>query len=93
MIVVALTARDPSKGSAVIMRKARHIDISSRLEATKQLGLVKDYRIEWPERSLRAPRVTVRGTAAFPTQITRNYLTSLIGHLVPTREIVVTRDF
>lgn len=74
------------------MRRARHIDISSRLETTKQLGLVEDYRIEWPEKSLRAPRVTVRGCPAFPTQITRNYVASLIGHLVPTREIVITRD-
>jgi len=74
------------------MRKAQHIDISSRLEATKQFGLVEDYRIEWREKSLCPPRVIIRGRSSFPTQVTRNYVTSLIGHLVPTREIVITRD-
>jgi hypothetical protein len=74
------------------MRKARHIDISSRLEATKQFGLVEDYRIEWREKSLCPPRVTIRSRSTFPVQVTRNYVASLIGHLVPTRDIVVTRD-
>jgi hypothetical protein len=73
------------------MRKARHIEISSRLEATKQFGLVEDYRIDWPtESSLRAPRITVRRREAYPAQITRNYVTTLLEPLVPSREIVVT---
>lgn len=75
------------------MRKARHIDISSRLEATKQLGLLEDYRIEWQRNSLRAPRVTVLGRPTFPAQVTKNYVAILLGHLVPTREIVVTRSY
>lgn len=93
--MTALNA-DTIKGDAAalraIMRKARHIDISSRLETTKQFGLVEDYRIEWREKSLCPPRVFIRGRSSFPEQITRNYVTSLIGHLVPTREIVITRD-
>ncbi len=72
------------------MRKARHIEISSRLEITKQFGLVEDYRIDWPHGpSLRAPRVTVRGRSAYPVQLTRNYVTTLLDPLVPSREIVV----
>lgn len=74
------------------MRKALHIEISSRLEATKQFGLVEDYRIDWPARkSLRAPRITVRGRASYPVQVTRNYVTSLLEQFVSAREIVVTR--
>jgi hypothetical protein len=73
------------------MGKARHIDISTRLEATKRLGLVQDYQIDWPERSFCAPRVTVQGRPSSPAQVTKNYLTSLLGELVPAREIVVTR--
>lgn len=73
------------------MRKARHIEISSRLEVTKQFGLVEDYRIDWPHgTSLRAPRVTVRRHEAYPVQVTRNYVTTLLEQLVPSREIVVT---
>ena len=75
------------------MRKARHIDISSRLEATKQLGLVEDYRIDWPEKSLCAPHVTVLARNGYPQTVTKNYVSILIGHLVPTREIVVTRNY
>lgn len=73
------------------MRKARHIEISSRLEATKQFGLVEDYRIDWPQGTgLRGPRVTVRRREAYPVQVTRNYVTSLLEPFVPSREIVVT---
>lgn len=72
------------------MRKARHIDISSRLEATKQFGLVEDYRIDWPHGS--PPRVTVRSRPAYPVQMTRNYVTSLLEPLVPSRHIVVTQN-
>jgi len=73
------------------MRKARHIEISSRLEVTKQFGLVEDYRIDWPTgSSLRAPRITVRRREVYPAQITRNYVTTLLEPLVPSREIVVT---
>ena len=76
-----------------MMRKARHIDISSRLEATKQFGLVEDYRIDWPHGSpLRAPRVTVRSRSAYPLQMTRNYVTTLLEPLVPSRHIVVTQN-
>lgn len=75
------------------MRKARHIDISLRLEATKQLGLLDDYRIEWPDKSFCPPRVTVFGRSSFPAQVTKNYVAILLAHLVPTREIVVTRNY
>jgi hypothetical protein len=75
------------------MRKARHIDISVRLEATKRLGLVEDYRIDWPEKSLCSPHVTVIARSAHPQTVTKNYVSILIGHLVPTREIVVTRNY
>jgi hypothetical protein len=73
------------------MRKARHIDISTRLEVTKQLGLVEDYRIDWREKSLCAPRVTVSARPATPQQVTKNYVAILLEQLVPAREIVVTR--
>ncbi|MGD9836324.1 MAG: hypothetical protein AB7F72_01600 [Afipia sp.] len=73
------------------MRKARHLEISSRLEVTKQFGLVEDYRIDWPQgTSLRAPRVIVRRREAYPVQVTRNYVTTLLEPFVPSREIVVT---
>lgn len=72
------------------MRKARHIDISTRLEATKRLGLLEDYRVDW-HKPLGAPRVTVHGRAAYPAQITKNYIADLLAELVPAREIVVTR--
>jgi hypothetical protein len=74
------------------MRKARHIDISTRLEATKRLGLVEDYRIDWHYNALAAPRVTVRGRPSSPVTVTRSYVATLLGSLVPAREIVVTRD-
>lgn len=73
------------------MRKARHIDIASRLEVTKQFGLVEDYRIDWPSGgpSLRPPRVTVRRREAYPVTLTRNYVTSLLEPFVLSRDIVV----
>ncbi|MEW6766545.1 MAG: hypothetical protein AB1342_00795 [Pseudomonadota bacterium] len=74
------------------MRKSRHIDISSRLEATKQPGLVEDYRIDGREKSLCAPHVTMIGQSAMPAQVTKNYVAILLARLVPTREIVVTRN-
>ncbi len=73
------------------MRKARHIDISNRLEATKQLGLVEDYRIDWREKFLCAPRVTICARATTPRQVTKNYVAILLEQLVPAHEIVVTR--
>ena len=42
-------------------RKARHIDIFARLEATKRLGLVEDYRIDWQPSALSAPRLELLG--------------------------------
>jgi hypothetical protein len=71
--------------------QARYIDISARLEATKRLGLVEDYQIDWPEKTVCASRVTVQGRPSWPAQVTKNYLASLLGELVPAREIVVTR--
>lgn len=87
--------QDHQKGSGTCrnqpMRKARHLEISSRLEVTKQFGLVEDYRIDWPQgTSLRAPRVTIRRREAYPVQVTRNYVTTLLEPFVPSREIVVT---
>lgn len=86
--------QDHQKGSGTRrnqpMRKARHLEISSRLEATKQFGLLEDYRIDWPHgTSLRAPRVTIRSREAYPVQVTRNYVTTLLEPFVPSREIVV----
>lgn len=76
-----------------MIRKARHIDISSRLEATKQFGLVEDYRIDWPQGAqLRTPRVTIRSRSVYPVQMTRNYVTTLLEPLVPSRDIVVTAE-
>lgn len=72
------------------MRKARHIDIATRLEATKRLGLLEDYRVDW-DKPLGAPRVVVRGRSVYPAQITKNYIVDLLAELVPTRGIVVTR--
>jgi len=72
------------------MRKARHIDIASRLEVTKQFGLVEDHRIDGPsDPSLRPPRVTVRRREAYPVTLTRSYVTSLLDPFVPSRDIVV----
>jgi uncharacterized membrane protein len=51
---------------------------------------VEDYRIDWPQgTSLRAPRITVRRREAYPVQVTRNYVATLLEPFVPSREIVV----
>lgn len=71
------------------MRKARHLAISSRLEATKQHGLVEDYVIEWQAHSFSPPRIRVRGRSSTPAQMTLNYVSSLLGALVPSRSIVI----
>lgn len=73
------------------MRKARHLAISSRLEATKRHGLVEDYAIEWPVSNFSPPRVKVRSRAQFPPQLTLNYVATLLGPLVPSRSIEVVR--
>ena len=73
------------------MRKARHLAISSRLEATKRHGLVEDYAIEWPLSNFASPRVRVRSRAQVPSQMTLNYEATLLGSLVPTRAIEVER--
>lgn len=73
------------------MRKARHIDISTRLEATKRLGLLEDYKVDW-DKPFAAPRVTVRGRQSCPAQITKNYIADLLAELVPSRGIVVMRS-
>jgi hypothetical protein len=46
--------------------------------------------VDW-DKPLGAPRITVRGRAAYPAQITKNYIADLLAELVPAREIVVTR--
>lgn len=71
------------------MRKARHLAISSRLEATKQHGLLEDYAIEWQRHSFSPPRIRVRGRASTPAQMTLNYISSLLGSLVPSRSIEI----
>jgi hypothetical protein len=73
------------------MRKARHLAISSRLEATKRHGLVADYAIEWPASNFSPPRVRVRGRDQFPAQLTLNYIAALLGSLVPSRAIEIER--
>lgn len=71
------------------MRKARHLAISSRLETTKQHGLLQDYAIEWTSGRFSPPRIKVRGLASHPAQMTRNYIASLLGSLVPSRSIEI----
>jgi hypothetical protein len=73
------------------MRKARHLAISSRLEATKRHGLVEDYVIAWPASNFSPPHIKVRGRAQFPAQMTLNYVAALLASLVPTREIEIER--
>jgi hypothetical protein len=73
------------------MRKARHLAISSRLEATKRHGLVADYAIEWPGSNFSPPHIRVRGRDQFPAQLTLNYIAALLGSLVPSREIEIER--
>jgi hypothetical protein len=73
------------------MHKARHLAISSRLEATKRHGLVEDYAIEWSGGNFSPPNVRVRGRSQFPPQLTLNYVAALLGSLVPTRAIKIER--
>ena len=73
------------------MRMARHLAISSRLEASKRHGLVEDYAIEWPISNFSPPRVKVRNRAQFPAQLTLNYVATLLGSLVPSRAIEIER--
>jgi hypothetical protein len=73
------------------MRKARHLAICSRLEATKQHGLVQDYAIVWPASNFSPPHIKVRGHAQFPPQLTLNYVAALLATLVPAREIEIER--
>jgi hypothetical protein len=73
------------------MRKARHLAISSRLEATKRHGLLEDYVIEWPVSNFSPPRVRVRSRSRFPDQLTLNYVATLLGSLVPSRSIEIQR--
>ena len=73
------------------MRKARHLAISSRLEATKRHGLVEDYAIDWQSGHFAPPRIRVRSRAQVPSQLTLNYVASLLGRLVPTRAIEIER--
>ena len=73
------------------MRKARHLAISSRLEASKRHGLVEDYAIEWPISNFSPPRVKVRNRAQFPEQLTLNYVATLLGSLVPSGAIEIER--
>jgi len=71
------------------MRKARHIEISTRLEITKRHGLVDDYRIEWQRHSFRPPQVTVKGRSSVPAQVTKNYIMMLLAPLVASQRIRV----
>ena len=73
------------------MRKARHLAISSRLEATKRHGLVEDYAIDWQGGHFSPPRIRVRARPQVPAQLTLNYLVALLGALVPTRAIKIER--
>jgi hypothetical protein len=75
----------------VRMRKARHLAISSRLEASKQHGLLEDYAIEWQRHSFSPPRIRIRGRASTPTLMTLNYIASLLGSLLPSRVIEIER--
>ena len=73
------------------MRKARHLAIFSRLEATKQYGLVEDFSIEWPTSNFSPPRIRGRSRAQVPAQLTLNYVSTLLEALVPTRAIEIER--
>jgi len=72
------------------MRKARHPDISRRLEITKHHGLVEDYRIEWPPVAFRAPHVTVKGRTTIPAIVTKNYVAALLAPFIASDHIHIT---
>lgn len=72
------------------MRKARHIEISTRLEITKRHGLVDDYRIDWPG-VFRPPHVTVKGRTTVPAQVTKNYVSALLAPYLASNHIRVTQ--
>ncbi len=75
------------------MRKARHLAISSRLEATKRHGLVEDYAIEWPVSNFSPPRVQGPRPCPVPgRRLTLNYVAALLGSLVPSRAIEIERN-
>jgi hypothetical protein len=71
------------------MRKARHLDISNRLEVTKRYGLLDDYRVEWQQRSFSSPHITVKGRASVPHQVTRNYVATLLAPFIASPRIDV----
>ncbi|MEW6639002.1 MAG: hypothetical protein AB1586_00755 [Pseudomonadota bacterium] len=72
------------------MRKARHFNIATRLETTKRFGLVEDYRISWQPHSLQPPHITVRGRTSVPPEVTKGYVSALLGPFVASRHISVT---
>ncbi len=71
------------------MRKAQHLDITTRLEATKRHGLVDDYIVEWPG-AFASPHVIVKGRTSVPAQVTKNYLSALLASYVPSEHIRIT---
>jgi hypothetical protein len=73
------------------MRKAQHIAIVSRLEATKQHGLLRDYDIRWDAGRFAKPRIIISAIDHRPEQMTRNYITQLLATLVPSRAIEMAR--
>jgi hypothetical protein len=83
-----LVACNASTGPT-LMRKARHLDISNRLEVTKRHGLVDDYRVEWQRRSFCPPHVTVKGRTSVPRQVTKNYVAMLLAPFVASERIDV----
>ncbi|UTD27195.1 hypothetical protein [Bradyrhizobium sp. WD16] len=60
------------------MGKARHLEISTRLEITKRHGRVDDYRIDWSG-AFQPPHVTVKGRTTVPAQVTKNYASALLA--------------
>jgi hypothetical protein len=71
------------------MRKARHLEISTRLEITKRHGLLDDYSVAWQAKSFRPPRITVKGRTSIPRQVTKHYIATLLAPYVASQRIEV----
>lgn len=72
------------------VRKTRHFNITNRLETTKRFGLLEDYRVSWQPHSLRPPHITVKGRTSVPPEVTKGYVSALLGPFVASHRISVT---
>ena len=72
------------------MGKARYFKIASRLETTRHFGLLEDYRITWQPHSLSPPHITVKGRTSVPPEVTKGYVSALLGPFLASQNISVT---